>query len=177
MAPNNITTQRDVKAGIESALWRLGPAMARVAAETAGAFISTEAVPGTDWTVVPRLPDLGQLRCSQKNIGEKHEMICNLSVEKNEWQRLFASGENEDFTTDAFCEMANCICGGLIADPSFTDEFGYLIPCVPYAGHSKVPAAARTYRGTFRLGGAWIRFSVSVCDASGILSREATLVA
>src|SRR5688572_20595176 len=106
MAPNNIA-QHQGKTDLETAIWRLGPSMARVATETAGAFIATEAVLGGDWTVIPRLPDLGVLRCSQKNIGEKHEMICNLSVEKAEWDRLFGTGESEDFCVDAFCEMAN----------------------------------------------------------------------
>lgn len=169
MAPNHIP-QQDEKASIETAIWRMGPSMARVASETAGAFFGSEAVLGSDLSVIPRLSDLGVLRCSQKNIGEKHEMICNLAVEKSEWDRLFNSGENEEFRLDAFCEMANCICGGLIAETAFTDEFGYLIPCVPYSGHSKNPVGSRAYRSAFRLGGAWIYFSITVQVASGILT-------
>src|SRR5687768_9256312 len=115
MAPDKITLHHR-NTDLERALRRLGPGMARVAADTAGAFISVEAVLGTDWTVIPRLPDLGILRCSQKNIGEKREMVCNLSVEKAEWDRLFGA-ESDDYSVDAFCEMANCICGNLIADP------------------------------------------------------------
>lgn len=176
MAPNNIT-QLDEKVDLETAIWRIGPSMARVTAETAGAFIATEAVLGSDWTIIPRLPDLGTLRCSQKNIGEKHEMIINLSVEKSEWDRLFNTGEGEDFRLDAFCEMANCICGSLIADSAFTDEFGYLIPCVPYAGQSKSPKGGRSYRGAFRLGAAWVHFSITVHEATGILAPSAMLVA
>lgn len=176
MAPNPITPLAG-KTELETALRRLAPSLSRVAAETAGAFISAEAVPATDLRVTPRLPDLGLLRCSQKNIGEKHEMVCNLSVEKSEWQRLFGAGANEEFCIDAFCEMANCICGSLIADPAFADEFGYLIPCVPYAGHGKALPGSRSYRGAFRLGGAWIHFSISLQEASGILTREAMLVA
>lgn len=169
MAPNEFTHQEE-KASLEAAIRRLGPSMARVASETAGAFFASNAVLGSDLSVIPRLPDLGALRCSQKNIGEKHEMICNLAVEKSEWDRLFTAGESEDFRLDAFCEMANCICGGLLAEAAFTDEFGYLIPCVPYSGHSKAPAGSRGYRSAFRMGGAWIHFSITVHAASGILA-------
>lgn len=176
MAPNNFISSKG-KSDVHIALRRLGPSMARVAADTAGAFASAEAVPGTDWTVIPRLPDLGILRCSQKNVGEKHEMVCNLSVEKSEWDRLFGADGSEEFSVDAFCEMANCICGSLIADPAFTDEFGYLIPCVPCAGLGKTFADAGRFRCAFRLGGAWIHVSISVQAAAAVLSRDAVMVA
>lgn len=161
----------------EFILHQLGPAMARIAAETSGAFLMSEAVPATDCTVVPRLPDLGILRCSQKNIGEKREMALSLAVDKAEWDRLFAGGEAEDFRVDAFCEMCNCACGGILADAAFTDAFGYLIPCVPHTGPAKAPLSARSYRAAFRIGGAWVHMTLSVGDASGILSPSQTMVA
>lgn len=176
MAPNPITPLQG-KPELETALRRLGPSLSRVAADTAGAFLSAEAVPATDWRVIPRLPDLGLLRCSQRNLGEKHEMVCNLSVEKSDWERLLGISADEEFCLDAFCEMANCICGSLIADPAFTDEFGHLIPCVPYAGHGKAAPLSRSHRGAFRMGGAWIHFSISVREASGVLTRDAVMVA
>lgn len=176
MAPNSITTLK-AKTDLEIALLRLGPSLSRTAAETAGAFITAQAVPATDGSVIPGLPDLGVLHCSQKNIGEKLELVCNLSVEKAEWERLFGVGESEEFCIDAFCEMANCICGSLIADPAFTDEFGYLIPCVPCAGPGKPHPGTRGFGGAFRLGGAWVHFSLAMQQASGILARDAMMVA
>jgi hypothetical protein len=176
MAPNHIDPLHG-KPEMDAVLKRLAPSLSRLAAQTAGDFLSAEAVPASDFRVIPRLPDLGLLRCSQKNIGEKLEMVCNLSVEKSEWERLFGAGASEEFCIDAFCEMANCICGSLIADPGFTDEFGYLIPCVPYAGHGKAIPASRSYRGAFRLGGAWVHFSISLQDASALQPRDAMLVA
>lgn len=169
MAPNEFTQQGET-ASLEASIRRLGPSMARVASETAGAFFASNTVLGSDLSVIPRLPDLGVLRCSQKNIGEKYEMICNLSVEKSEWDRFFTAGESDDFRLDAFCEMANCICGGLLAEAAFTDEFGFLIPCVPYTGHAKATAGSRGYRSAFRMGGAWIYFTIKVHTATGILS-------
>lgn len=153
---------QDRHTDLEADRRRLGSSLSRVAAATAAAFLSTEAVMASEWSVIPRLPDLGVLRCSQKNIGERHSMVCNMSVEKAEWIRLLENPVDEDFSIDAFCELANCICGGLIAEASFTDEFGFLTPCVPYAGHSRIPATARTYRGAFRLAGAWVHFSISI---------------
>jgi hypothetical protein len=176
MSPNTFTLT-DRKTGTEATLRRIGPSMARVAAETAGAFLNTKAYLGLAWSPIPRLPDLGVLRCSQKNLGEKTGMVCNLSVDKAEWTRLLGQGAGDDFSMDAFCEMANCICGGLIADPAFTEEFGYLIPCVPYAGHSAMPSAARPYRGAFRMGSAWIHFSISVLQSAESLTASEMMAA
>jgi hypothetical protein len=180
MAPNTLTpytVAKDGKAETEAKLRRIGPSLARVAAETAGAFLNTQAFLGLAWSPIPRLPDLGVLRCSQKNIGEKIGMVCNLSVDKNEWARLLGPGAGDDFSMDAFCEMANCICGGLIADPAFTDEFGYLIPCVPYAGHIAAPASEKAYRGAFRMGSAWIHFSITVHASAAALPKSEMMAA
>jgi hypothetical protein len=156
---------------------RLETSIGRIIAETAGAFAAADVFPLPDWMAIPRLPDLGILRCSQKNIGDRHEMICNLSVGKSEWQRLIGACEDEAFCLDALCEMANCVCGSLLADAAFADAFGFLIPCVPCAGYCQAGADSATCRGAFRLGGAWIHYAISVQAAAGILSSEATLAA
>lgn len=161
----------------ESILHQLGPAMVRVIATTSGAFLMSEAAPATDWTVVPCLPDLGVLRCSQKNIGEKREMVLNLAVEKAEWDQLFSGGEAEDLRVDAFHEMCNCACGSILAEAAFTDAFGYLIPCVPSAGPAKAPLSAHSYHASFRLGCAWVHIALFVGDVSDILAPSQVMVA
>lgn len=161
----------------ESVLQCLGPALSRVAAETSGAVLMAEALLASDWNVAPRLPDLGVLRCSQKNIGEKREMVLSLAVDKAEWDRLFASGETEEIRMDAFREMCNCACGGILADAAFTDAFGYLIPCVPSAGATRTSASACSYHAEFRLGGAWVHMTLSVDDASDTLAPSQVMVA
>lgn len=176
MTTDNFSLQ-DLRTDLDADRRRLGSSLSRVAAATAAAFLSTEAVMASDWSMVPRLPDLGVLRCSQRNVGERHEMICNMSVEKKEWNLLLGNPGDEEFSADAFCELANCICGGLTAEASITDEFGYLIPCVPYAGHSRIPDASRAYRGAFRLGGAWVHFSIAIREGVRSGNRESTLAA
>jgi hypothetical protein len=177
MAPDTHYRTLNVReAGIDAALRRLAPTLSRIAAATAGSLLGTGAMPGSDPSIAPRPRDLGEIRCSQRNIGETHEMVMDLSVDKAEWNRLFAAGEPEDYRMDAFRELVNCICGGLIAEAAFTDEFGYLIPCVPYAGSCAAPADSAGVTGAFRLGGAWIRFTLSIHQASD-LPRPAMMAA
>lgn len=150
------------------ALQRMGSTLARTAAETAGAFFCAEAsLPRGH--AVPRFSEFGALRCSQKNVGDRHEMICNLAVDEKEWNALFKSGETEDLKKDAFSELANCICGAVLAHPGFTDEFGYLIPCVPCSGPALIPQGSSRLKGAFKMGGAWIRYSFTVLKASAVL--------
>jgi hypothetical protein len=153
---------------------RLAPALARTAAETAGAFLCAETSVPLAGTPVPRFSDFGAMRCSQKNVGDRHEMICNLAVDKDGWNRLFKGGEPEEIQRDAFCELANCICGAVLANAEFADEFGYLIPCVPCTGSALVPANASRMKGAFKMGGAWIRYSFTVMQAAGAAALAAT---
>lgn len=175
-APAESRHRNHPDASLESALRRLSPSMTRAAAETAGAFFCAKTSPGATWEA-PRLTDLGSLHCSQKNMGEKYEMTCNLGVERSEWDKLFTSKESEQFKMDAFCEMANCICGTLLADPGFSDEFGYLIPCVPCSGPSRAPAGSRTLRGAFRLSGILVYFAFTVQEAVAAVTRDFPLTA
>jgi hypothetical protein len=161
---------------IESGLRRLAPALARAAAETAGAFFCSQATLGTVWEA-PRIPEARSLHCSQKNVGEKFELICNLTTDMTEWKRLFAADVPDQIKMDAYCELANCICGSLLADPGFSDEFGYLIPCVPCTGAGRPEPGSRTVRGTFRLSGTWIHFSFAVQDSVTVLSTPRQLTA
>lgn len=177
MAPNSLALSIDACVDLEAALRRLGPSVRRVLAETAGAFLAADASPGSDWRTLSRLPDLGVLHCSQRNVGEKLEMICNLEVESSEWRRLLGEAACEDLCQDAFCEMANCICGSLLADAGFLDAFGYLVPCVPFAGPFRVAGDARTLRGAFRLGGALVHYAITVQAAAGALRRQPMLAA
>ncbi len=160
---------------IEAALRSLSSSMTRGAAETAGAFFCTQTSPGIERRKTPRLTDLGSLHCSQKNLGDKFEMTCNLAVERGEWEKMFADNESEQFKMDAFCEMANCICGTLIADPSFTDEFGYMIPCVPCSGPCRILESAPTLRGAFRLAGIRVYFAFTVQETAAVASRAMPL--
>jgi hypothetical protein len=153
------------KARLDAAAHRLRAILGQSAAETVGAFFRSEAVPGPDWTVLPQLSDWETLRCSQKNIGDKVDMICNLSVAKADWYRLFTDGESDDVKADALCELANCVCGSVLADPEFSDEMGYLTPCVPSEGFCKAPAVSRTLRGSVLLKGAAIHFAFSILDS------------
>jgi hypothetical protein len=151
------------------ALQRMASPLARAAAETAGAFFCAEAsLPRS--RAIPRFSEFGALRCSQKNVGDKHEMICNLAVDQKEWDRLFKAGESEELKKDAFSELANCICGAVLAHPLFSDEFGYLIPCVPCSGPAVLPSGSSRLKGAFKMGGAWIRYSFRVAKAAGVLS-------
>lgn len=161
---------------LESGLRRLAPSLARAAAETTGAFFCSQATLGTIWEA-PRIPEARSLNCSQKNIGEKFELICNLSTDIAEWGKLFAADVPDQIKMDAYCELANCICGSLMADAGFSDEFGYLIPCVPCTGAGRPDPGSRTMRGTLRLSGTWIHFSFSVQEAVTALSSSQELTA
>jgi hypothetical protein len=171
MAPNTHShTMIAQDNGIHAALKRLAPTLSGIAAATAGALLGARTTAGSDPAMAPRFRDLGAIRCSQRNLGETHEMVLNLAVDKTEWDRLFPAGEPDEIRMDAFCEMVNCICGGMIAEAAFTDEFGWLIPCVPYAGRwTPTPDSAR-FTGAFRLGGAWIRYTLSVRQIAGLPS-------
>lgn len=152
---------------IDAALRRLAPNLARAASETAGAFFNVPASLASTWEA-PRIPELGRIHCSQKNIGEKYEMMCNLTADKFEWDKLFPADVPAQIKLDAYCELANCMCGTLLADPGFTDWFGYLIPCVPCSGSSCADPAAHSIKGALRLNGAWIMFSFAVKELDAI---------
>ena len=149
---------------VEAGIRRLGPSLSRLVAETAGAFFSSQAGVEAAWDA-PRL-DGDALHCSQRNVGEKFELLCNLSADREEYARLFPAGVPESIRLDAYCELANCVCGAILADGQFEGEFGYLIPCVPCSGIGRVPAGARALYGAFRLKGAWIRFTLAIRDTA-----------
>ena len=163
---------------IDAALRRLGPNLARAASETAGAFFSVPVSLAATWEA-PRIAELGRIHCSQKNIGEKYEMICNLTADKFEWEKLFPDDVDGQLKMDAYCELANCMCGTLLADPAFTDWFGYLIPCVPCSGAGCSGEGAHSIQGALRLGGAWILFSFAVqeAEASAVQPGQMTAAA
>lgn len=146
---------------LETGMRRLAPCFSRAAAETAEAFFSSHAFQGTSWEA-PRIPEDSALHCSQKNIGEKYELLLNLTTDKHEYHRLFPSEVSDPIRMDAYCELANCICGSILADAGFLGEFGDLMPCVPCSGAGRMAAGSRAIRGAFRLGGAWIHFSFAV---------------
>ncbi len=153
---------------LQNTLGRLSPHLAHAAAETASAFFSASLTANTALSL-QRLTDFGSLRCSQKNIGENYEMTLNLAVDKIAWNKMFISGESEVLKMDAFCEMANCICGTVLADPSFSDEFGYMIPCVPCFGPSPQGSMdSSTLRGVFRLGACWIHYTFTLQETVSI---------
>jgi hypothetical protein len=172
LQPNNQTDEK-MRAlqdlSLEGALRHLAPSMTRLAAETAGAFFCAQPSRGSNWET-PLRSEKVSLHCSQMNMGERFEMTCNLAVEKDAWSRLFNPGETDQFQMDAFCEMANCICGSLIGDPGFLDEFGYLIPCVPWPGISLAVPGSRTLRGAFRISGilVYVSFTVRETVSSGV---------
>lgn len=157
---------------IESGMRRLAASLTRTAAETAGAFFCSQAFPGSAWEA-PRIAVKETLRCSQKNIGEKYELLCNLTADKAGYDTLFPEGVSDQLKMDAYCELANCICGSILADSAFSEEFGYLIPCVPCSGAARPAAGSRTVRGSLRLAGAWIHFSFAVQEAVPMLSAAA----
>jgi hypothetical protein len=146
---------------IDAALRKLAPSLARAASDTVSAFLNAHVSLAPAWEA-PRIPEHGALHCSQKNLGEKYEMTCNLTVDKNGWDRLIPSLGEERIRLDAFCELANCICGALVADAAFADWFGYLIPCVPCSGPGCVGEGAYAVNGALRLNGSWILFSFAV---------------
>jgi hypothetical protein len=149
---------------IEGGMRRLGPVIMRAAVETAGAFLCVPATTVSPWDA-PRIAVPDAMHCSQMNIGEQYRMLCNMTVDRNVWSKLFGAEVTEQMMLDAYCEMANCICGAILADAAFADEFGYLIPCVPCNGASRPGGEARTERGSMLVGGAWIHFSISVQES------------
>ena len=149
---------------IEAAMRNLAPSVAKAASETVSAFFSAPASLASAWEA-PRIPESSRMQCSQKNVGEKYGMMCNLTADKHGWDRLFPSDADDRFKMDAFCELANCICGTLLADGAFADWFGYLIPCVPCSGPGCALAGAQSVKGALRLKGAWILFSFAVSEA------------
>lgn len=149
---------------IDAALRKLAPNLARAASETAAAFFSRPAPLAPAWEA-PRIPDLGRIQCSQKNVGERYEMVCNLTADASAWSALFPAGTGGRMKMDAYCELANCICGALLADPGFSDWFGNLIPCVPCSGAGCAGEGAHAVKGALRLGSAWVLFSFAVREA------------
>ena len=146
---------------VEREFDRIAPALKRAAAETAGAFLCVPAALGSGGEA-PRLSIPDALHCSQMNMGDKHQLLFNLSVEKPEWDKLFDGGIPDAIKLDAYCELANCICGTILADDGFTGEFGYMIPCVPCNGASRPAADSRVERGSMIVGGAWIHFTFAL---------------
>ncbi|GEM_PF-2294636 len=154
---------------IESGLRRLSTSMMRATVETAGAFLAVPASLGSPWEA-PRLSIPDAMHCSQMNIGEKYRLLCNLTVDKTAWDKLFPADISAQIKLDAYSELANCICGTVLADPMFTDEFGYLIPCVPCNGASRPEGAALNERGSMIVGGTWIHFTFAVQEIAQVSS-------
>ena len=140
---------------------KLGPNLARAASETAIRLLQRARFPRPAWEA-PRIQERGRIQCSQKNVGDKYQMICNLTADKSGWDRLFPGGVDDTIRMDAYCELANCICGELLADPAFADWFGYLIPCVPCSGPGCMDEGTYSVNGALRLNGSWILFSFAV---------------
>jgi hypothetical protein len=155
---------------LDAVLRKLAPNLARAASETASAFFNAPVSLAPAWEA-PRAAEGGRIHCSQKNLGEKYEMVCNLTVDKAGWDRLFPPDLDERMRMDAYCELANCICGALLADPGFADWFGYLIPCVPCTGPGCPGEGAQAARGALRLNGAWILFSFAVREIEALEAR------
>jgi hypothetical protein len=148
---------------LEDSLNRLASSLTRATSETANAFFCISApAPTKDSNALRESGEIGSHTCSQRNIGDKFEMICNLEVGKADWNSFFTAGESDRFKLDTFCEMANCICGSLLSDPGFSDQFGYMIPCVPWSLSSAPQSNAGTLRGAFRLSEILVYFSISV---------------
>lgn len=158
--------------GLENTLRKLSPILSQTATDTAGAFFSTLSIPSAD-TFPPNFNSNESILCSQKNMGEKFEMICNLAVSAIEWDRLFAPGDSDRYKIDAFCEMANCICGSVIAEADFSDAFGFLIPCVPWAIPADVSTQSASMRGAFRLNGLTVYYAFTIQSSSACLLAAA----
>jgi hypothetical protein len=148
---------------IEAGMRKLAPSLSRAAADTAAAFFCARATPGSAWDA-PRIPDPVRMQCSQRNIGEKFELRCTLTTDKAAFSNLFPAGMPEPIQLDAYRELANCICGTVLADEGFQGEFGYLIPCVPSPGPDRPPAGSRSVSGSFRMAGTWIHYSFAVLE-------------
>lgn len=161
---------------IDVALRKLAPVLARAACETASAFLNAPASLAPGWAA-PRTGGPQHMLCSQKNLGERFDMICNLSADAQGWARLFPGGTDASIRADAYCELVNCMCGGLIADPDFADWFGYLIPCVPCSGPGCLDEGSHSVKGALRLKDTWIRFCFSVGEAAGTRRQDVRLIA
>jgi hypothetical protein len=131
------------------------------AAETSAAFLCVPAALGSA-REAPRFSIPDALHCSQMNMGDKHQFLFNLSVDKSQWNRLFAGAIPDSVKLDAYCELANCICGAVLADAAFTGEFGCMIPCVPCNGASRPAADSPIEGGTMIVGGALIHFTFAI---------------
>jgi len=161
---------------VDTALRKLAPNLARATSETVSAFFSTPASLAPAWEA-PRIHEMGRIQCSQKNVGDKYQMVCNLTADKSGWDRLFPSDVDDAIKMDAYCELANCICGELLADAGFADWFGYLIPCVPCSGPGCPGEGAHAVKGALRLNGAWILFSFAVRETASEGSADLTAAA
>ncbi|MEO6095819.1 MAG: hypothetical protein ABIW76_09085 [Fibrobacteria bacterium] len=175
-APTVSPTTRSAS-GMDACMRRIGTTMMRAAVETAGAFLMVPASQSSAWDA-PRIAVPDAMHCSQMNIGENYRLLCNLNVDRNAWNKLFSAGVPDQIMLDAFCELANCISGAILADADFRDEFGYLIPCVPCNGASRPLGEARTERGCMLVGGAWVNFSFSMQEslAQGTVSADSANV-
>jgi hypothetical protein len=149
---------------VDAALRKLAPNLARAASGTVSAFFSAPASLAPAWEA-PRIHERERIQCSQKNVGDKYQMVCNLTADKAGWDRLFPGGVDDPIKMDAYCELANCICGELLADPAFADWFGYLTPCVPCSGPGCLDEGTYSVNGALRLNGSWILFSFAVYEA------------
>ena len=146
---------------IEGSLGRIAPMLMRSAVETSSAFLRVPGALGSE-REAPHFSIPEAMHCSQMNMGDRHQFLFNLSVEKAQWDSLFSGDMTDCIKLDAYCELANCICGSIMADDAFTDEFGYMIPCVPCNGASRPAGDARIAGGSMMLGGAWIRFTFAI---------------
>lgn len=159
--PSGATRRRPRACPVDGGLDRIAPMMMRVAAETSAAFLCMPAALGSAWES-PRLSIPDAMHCSQMNMGDKHQFLFNLSVEKAQWNGLFAGALPDALKSDAYCELANCICGTILAEAGFTDEFGSMIPCVPCNGASRPAADAQVESGSMIVGGVRIRFTFAI---------------
>lgn len=149
------------ESAVAGGLDRIAPALKLAAAETAGAFLCVPAAVASG-REAPRLSIPDALHCSQMNMGDRHQLLFNLSVEKPQWDKLFGGAIPEAIKLDALCELANCICGAILADAGFAGEFGYMIPCVPCNGASRPAPDSRIERGSMVVGGAWIHVTFAI---------------
>ncbi|MEO7427200.1 MAG: hypothetical protein ABI036_18575 [Fibrobacteria bacterium] len=146
---------------IETGMRRLAPSLLRTVAETAEAFFAGRADLEPAWDG-SGLRDNAALNCSQMNIGEGFELLCCLTTDIGGFDRLFPADVPEPIKMDAYCELANCICGAILADEGFADRFGYMTPCVPCLRPGRIRPGSRALRGALRMKGARIHFSLAL---------------
>jgi hypothetical protein len=149
---------------IESGLRKLAPTLLRTAAETAGAFFGGQARPESTMKA-PYVPDCERLQCTQTNLGGEYALVCTLTTDRSGFGKLLPAGAPETIRLDAYRELVNCICGGLLAEEGFSDAFGYLNPRLPSLGAGKASEAAKTVTCAFRVEGVWFRISLSLMEA------------